>query len=454
MSASAESAPALGLPRGSLRMGSCGWTDDSLARCARFYPSSARTAIDRLRHYSRRFACVEIDTSTYAIPSPRAAQQWVDATPRGFTFHAKAFGALCGQSVPYNSLPREVRGMESMRPVKRRLTSPSERVSLSHLPSDAVEAMWRQFDAFLRPLRATQRLGAVVFQFQASFLPSAASREAIEECRRKLHPEVLMAVDFRSRAWTAPPIVEETARWLHSLRIALVASDDLLCEAPPPPRGVAADEMGRLPIALLVTNPDLFYARIHRRQGSHRVLSQREREEWLAMLARLPSLGLRGPAWLLWGTDFEDHFVRNAALLSAAAAEAAIDWPHELRDRPPAAGSITRLLLTPPSGATACVNSPLRSSTEREVVREATPSLPAAAHEDAPAPSALAVSLSQRQQLEWAEHGAMRNVDAGCSSSSEPSARSASISTGRGNKRPRPPVSEQQITKYFRSSVQ
>jgi hypothetical protein len=119
--------------------GTCGWSST---------PFPARGAADKLRHYSRHFGCVEVDTSTYAIPRPdvtqrcglrvhasgaqaasrlglcpadephaqggaaaahpalcsrcrcaaaRRRRRWAQAAAEGFQFHVKAFGLFCAQ---------------------------------------------------------------------------------------------------------------------------------------------------------------------------------------------------------------------------------------------------------------------------------------------------------------------------------------------------------------------
>ena len=93
MSARSAATSAIAWPAGYVCMGTCGWSDDSIGRCGRFYPpAAAASAVERLRHYSRHFPCVEVDTSTYAIPQPDVVAKWAAATPAGFTFHVKAFG--------------------------------------------------------------------------------------------------------------------------------------------------------------------------------------------------------------------------------------------------------------------------------------------------------------------------------------------------------------------------
>ncbi|MCO5579423.1 hypothetical protein L7F22_033278 [Adiantum nelumboides] len=85
-------------------MGTCGWSDQTLLKCGRFYPASVRSAEDRLRHYSTHFPCVEVDTSTYAIPSIVSVKAWLRCVPKGFLFHFKAFGFLCRYSVAFTIL--------------------------------------------------------------------------------------------------------------------------------------------------------------------------------------------------------------------------------------------------------------------------------------------------------------------------------------------------------------
>jgi len=76
-----------------------------LLRCGKFYPSWVKTAEDRLKHYSQLYPCVEIDTSTYAIPRRDAVDRWVKATPAGFLFHVKAFGIFTNLSCPLATVP-------------------------------------------------------------------------------------------------------------------------------------------------------------------------------------------------------------------------------------------------------------------------------------------------------------------------------------------------------------
>lgn len=87
-------------------MGTCGWTDDTLLQCGRFYAPGTRTPIARLKQYARSFPCVEIDTSTYAIPRRDQVREWMSVVPPGFKFHIKAFGLFPSRAVTTAALPR------------------------------------------------------------------------------------------------------------------------------------------------------------------------------------------------------------------------------------------------------------------------------------------------------------------------------------------------------------
>ena len=77
---------------GNVVQGTCGWMDEGLVRCGRFYPSWVKSTEDRLKYYGTRFACVECDSSSLAIPEPRKVERWCECVPAGFRFHFKAFG--------------------------------------------------------------------------------------------------------------------------------------------------------------------------------------------------------------------------------------------------------------------------------------------------------------------------------------------------------------------------
>ena len=301
--------------------GTCGWTDESLARSS-FFPPAAKTSLERLRHYASRMPCVEVDTSTYAIPSSESTARWASVVPDGFVFHVKLFGVFCGVGVPLNALPRTVREMPCMAAIVAR--GNAVRVGVDDLPGAAVDMVWSRFHEALQPLRDAGKLGAIVVQFQNSFWPSSANRRIVEGVRRRLDGALQIALELRCRGWFAEAELPGTLAWMRSLgRTSLVAADDLKHETLQPDRAQtgppAGSEVERLLIALHVTDPRCMYVRVHRRQGEHRMLAPAELGEWVERLrpASLRAQGLRGPVWFLWGNAHSDQPIRSANALAA-----------------------------------------------------------------------------------------------------------------------------------------
>jgi len=116
-----------------------------------------------------------------------------------------------------------------------------------------------------------------------------------------------MAVEFRCRAWLSDDAMESTRALLESREIVLVIADDLKHEVHQPDKCQAPLPAGApreiLPIPAEVTAPQHgVYIRIHRREGSQRVLTTDEFEGWGRRLQELRSKRLGGPILFLWGT--------------------------------------------------------------------------------------------------------------------------------------------------------
>ncbi|KAL6064810.1 DUF72 domain-containing protein [Balamuthia mandrillaris] len=78
------------------------------------------------------------------------------------------------------------------------------------------------------------------------------------------------------------------------------------------------EEAGRLvPIVCAITVPTLCYIRIHRRHGSHRLLSPEEIQCWNLQVQELLRAQTKGGrVYVLWNTNFEDQSIQNAAALA------------------------------------------------------------------------------------------------------------------------------------------
>ena len=355
--------------------GLCGWSCASLQRCKRFFPShSATHSLDKLRFLSggAGHGCVEVNSSTYAIPSSDTVASWMHATHSShthssrtdpFVFHFKAFGLLCGSSVAGRALPQALRHSHGL--------SAERSYTLDSLTPEARLDLWTLFNNSLQPAVDAGKMGAVVFQFHLSFLPTEANRAFVKMCATHLRQDVGMAVEFRDRSWLFSPECEgeaegdhvlnlcsfnhiarpggdggeqlkQTCCWLRSLReyrpkgVALVASEDLFKEVyrstqvPSSTTGTGTvPTRPSLPTALTAfPTPEFAYIRVHRREGDKRVLTGEEISRWAEAVAALMeeesedgTKTLNGPCYVLWGTDHEDQPIVNMKHLNAALPE-------------------------------------------------------------------------------------------------------------------------------------
>jgi len=301
-------------------MGTAGWSDATIRK---WYPKHIRTNVERLRHYSTHFPCVEVDSSNYAIPHSDSIMQWLGQTPPTFVFHFKVFGMFTSLQALYTAIPTSV----------RHLIAPNEigkngQVKLSKTSDAFKHALWSVWNATLRPVYENGRLGVVIFQFQLNFAPSEENKEHIRWCRSMLDPSYGMAIEFRNRQWVRDEAtIRETVEFAKSVNCALVAEDDLehevIARFTPLPPGV---KPVHLPIILRVAAPHCLYIRMHRRQGQHRILADWEFRDWAQRIhdtLHVHPYGetLQGPICYIIGTDWEDQPIINSNKLQAALEE-------------------------------------------------------------------------------------------------------------------------------------
>ncbi len=197
---------------GDILVGTCSWTDPALVSSG-WYPQGARGAEGRLRHYASRFPVVEADSTFYAVPSERVSALWAERTPEGFLFDVKAFALLTGHGARVGALPADLRPAG---------LAPTAWVRKSQLSPDTMTRLWQR-SRRVAPLRDAGRLGTVLFQFSPWFAPGARALAYIEECGERAGTPI--AVEFRHPGWLAPDRIGETAGFLRSRGIPLVAVD-------------------------------------------------------------------------------------------------------------------------------------------------------------------------------------------------------------------------------------
>jgi uncharacterized protein YecE (DUF72 family) len=147
-----------------------------------FYPKPSGKRVDGLEFYSQFFDSVEINSTFYRLPAASAAKGWLARTPADFRFTVKAWQRLTHRSAPQQ---------------------PSERamaLDAGGRPQFSADDVQRFFDA-IAPLIDAGRLGALLFQYPASFRRDAESIACLESALAAL-PPVPKAVELRHRSWS------------------------------------------------------------------------------------------------------------------------------------------------------------------------------------------------------------------------------------------------------------
>ena len=194
-----------------IRIGTCSWADEALSKY--FYPPKF-PARERLAYYAEHFDTVEVDSTYYRLPDESLVQGWADRTPDGFTMHVKAFGLMTRHPVKAEVLPEDLR---AAMPV-------DERGRVDRPPRELRGEVFRRFLAALEPLRATGKLGGILFQLPSYVVFKDRSFEYLEWARAQLGDDTML-VEFRHRSWLEEENVAETLSFLDRIGAAYVTVD-------------------------------------------------------------------------------------------------------------------------------------------------------------------------------------------------------------------------------------
>jgi uncharacterized protein YecE (DUF72 family) len=204
---------------GTIRVGTCSWTDPTLVNSGRFYPSPTRSAEARLQYYASQFNIVEVDSSYYAMPSERNSYLWAQRTPDDFLFDFKAFRVFTQHPAPVNSLPKNIRG--ELTPQLQHKGN----LYYRDLPAELADALWQTFESSLLPLDTVGKLGVVLLQFPPWFYPGSQQLDYIIICKEKL-PQYRIAIEFRNNAWLSEKNQAMTLDFLRRNDLPFVCVDE------------------------------------------------------------------------------------------------------------------------------------------------------------------------------------------------------------------------------------
>ena len=228
-------------------IGTASWTDKTLIACKRFYPPGVASAEARLRYYAGQFPLVEVDSSYYALPSEANAQLWSERSPDGFVFNVKAFRLFTLHQTPLTALPREI--ADELRGWGKK------NVYANDLPSAVLESIWERYLAALEPLRASEKLGALHFQFPPWFMANRVNYRYLGSLRERLGAYRL-TIEFRNRTWFAGNQAEATLKFERDNRLVNTIVDE--------PQGFDSS----VPMIWEPTSDELALVRLHGRNAA------------------------------------------------------------------------------------------------------------------------------------------------------------------------------------------
>jgi uncharacterized protein YecE (DUF72 family) len=222
-----------------IRIGTCSWADEALSK--HWYPEGL-PAKERLPYYAERFSTVEVDSTYYRVPDEKMVRGWAERTPPGFVMHVKAFGLMTRHPVKLEQVPPDLR--EGL-PV-------DDRGRVDRPPRDARAEVFRVFLAALEPLRASGKLGGILFQMPPYIVWKRSSLDYLAWAREQVGDDPFL-FEPRHRSWYAEEIRDELLAWLEERAMSWVVVD-----AP-------KKDAGNIPATLFATTSSLAYVRLHGR---------------------------------------------------------------------------------------------------------------------------------------------------------------------------------------------
>ncbi len=288
---------------GETLIGTCSWTDPTLIKSGRFYPTWARSAEARLQYYASQFGLVEVDSSYYALPSERASQLWVARTEETFIFDIKAFRLFTQHPTPLTALPKDI-GQALPPDVKEKVN-----IYQRDMPAELLSELWNRLEGALLPLASAGKLGVVLFQFPPWFYPGEQQSDYILSCRERLL-HYLIAIEFRHSSWLSDQNQEWTLNFLRDNDLSFVCVDE--------PQGFKSS----VPPVVAATS-DLALVRFHGRNREmwetkgisaaerfNYLYSQEELKEWVPRIKELASVSSQ--LHVLFNNCYQDKAVVNA----------------------------------------------------------------------------------------------------------------------------------------------
>jgi uncharacterized protein YecE (DUF72 family) len=147
-----------------------------------FYPRGTRAG-EMLTAYARIFETVEVDSTFYAVPSVQTVDGWNRRTPRKFSFSLK--------------LPQEITHQYALR--------------------RGSEATLAEFCDRMQLLE--EKLAVILIQMPPQFDATPDNERALKEFLPQLPRDMRFSIEFRSRDWMGPGVLDLLANYNVSLAL-------------------------------------------------------------------------------------------------------------------------------------------------------------------------------------------------------------------------------------------
>lgn len=174
-----------------------------------------------VEEYASYFPVVELATCFYGIKTKETSQAWVDKTPANFKFILKAY-----------------KGMTRHSSYDKYYQSEKE--------------MFDAYQEFLEPIKSSDKLGSILFQFPSSFTCTKENVNYLRKIREYYQTEPI-SIEFRDSSWYEDKVKNEMIQFMTHHQFSLVMVDE-----PQIPRH-------SVPFDTTVTNDNLVFVRLHGR---------------------------------------------------------------------------------------------------------------------------------------------------------------------------------------------
>src|SRR3954452_16569043 len=191
---------------GRIVVGTSSWADPGFVE--EWYPPDL-PARARLRWYAERFDAVEVNSTFYAVPSPRTVERWADETPDGFTFDVKLHRLLSRHSADLKSLPPACREHATTNARGRVELTPKLELALADEIAEAVH-----------PLR--DKLATFLLQLSPAFEPRTIALDELAPLAGRVDETAPGAIDLRNRFRVIERRRDQTLRWFAEFPAAFV----------------------------------------------------------------------------------------------------------------------------------------------------------------------------------------------------------------------------------------